>query len=219
MRQNAFLASGLILALTLTIGSAYATYREVMPFVGGITTSDKISGILAGANTPGLSQRSKRVAMDDCTQVLLSVDFALLESPLKSRVVGQCRQAAQAVTAETPTDTYGWYMKALTSSLESDWDGLNAALVQSRHGTPNQEGYAYFRATLAFQHLQQLDAVTRAAVARDIAVVVTSPRGLTWAVGVYAGNPAERDFLTGAIEAAPTAAQQRFLRAVTATRG
>lgn len=218
MRQGLFFASGLTLAAVFTIGSGFAVYGEMAPYVRrGIDTQDKIDRLEAGPNAPGLSQSSQYMVLDDCNSVLGSVDFVLLDDARKDLLNKSCTDTARAIIDVSPTSTYGWYVVALAASLKSDWAAMSQALVNAHDGAPNQEGFAYFRATLGFKQRAELTPEATAALTKDIVVSLSARRGIAWAARMYVFTPEARTFLTDAVEQAPADVQGRFLRAVKTT--
>jgi hypothetical protein len=219
MLQTIGLWPAVVVATTLTLGSATVAYREFVPLLeGGTTLSGKLAALSAAPIEPGPSFRSKLLVVDDCAAAMNSFALAALDAEAQTRVFQHCRAVATAIVEEAPTYSYAWYVVALASEAEYDLTAMEQALLQAQTTSPHQEGLAYHRLILAFRHFNDLGQAAQHALASDVTVAARSERGLIWLAKRYLADPDSRALMISAIERTPANVQRRFLSAVNSAR-
>src|SRR5690606_11307675 len=169
MLQTIGLWPAVVVATTLTLGSATVAYREFVPLLeGGTTLSGKLAALSAAPIEPGPSFRSKLLVVDDCAAAMNSFALASLDAEAQTRVFQHCRAVATAIVEEAPTYSYAWYVVALASEAEYDLTAMEQALLQAQTTSPHQEGLAYHRLILAFRHFNDLGQAAQHALASDV---------------------------------------------------
>ncbi len=214
-RDRPRLLSAAVVAACLTIGSAWAAYGELKPFLQlGPSLEAKVAALAAAPVTPGLSYRSKLLVLTDCNTALTSIAGAALQPDLRRAMLDNCAAIARSIVEEAPTYSFAWFILAIVAEEKGDTARMGEALLRSQQTAPHQEWLALSRATLAFDHLDVLSAEAAVALADDVRLSLVSRRGVTWAAQRYVLQPDLRERLTEMVELAPAALQQRFLTAV-----
>ena len=204
-----------VVAACLAVGSAWAAYGELKPFLElGPSVEAKVAAIAAAPVAPGLSYRSKLLVLTDCNAALTSIAGATIEPDRRRAMFDHCAEMAASIVEEAPTYSFAWFILAVVAEERGDIARMSETLLRSQQTAPYQEWLALSRATLAFDHLDHLTVEAAAALAEDIRVALVSRRGVTWAAQRYALQPELRERLTEIVELAPAALQRRFLSAV-----
>jgi len=212
-RPRIFLCA--LTAACLAVGSAWAAYGELKPFLElGPSIEEKVTALVVAPATPGLSYRSKHLVLTDCNAALTSIAGAAIEPDHRRAMFDHCAEMAASIVEEAPTYSFAWFILALVAEERGDMEKLSETIVRSQHAAPYQEWLAFSRASLFFDHLDDISSEAAEALAEDIRVSLTSRRGITWAAQRYILQPGSRERLTEIVEQAPAGLQRRFLSAV-----
>ena len=214
-RDRHRLALWAVAAACLAVGSAWAAYGELKPFLElGPSIEAKVASLAAAPVDPGLSYRSKLLVLTDCNAALTSIGGATIAPQDRQAMFNHCAEMAQSIVEAAPTYSFAWFILAVAAEEGGDIARLSEALLRSQQTAPYQEWLALSRASLALDHLDQLSTESAAALAEDIRVALVSRRGVTWAAQRYVLQPELRELLTDIVELAPGALQRSFLSAV-----
>lgn len=185
------------------------------PFVlSGIEVQAKVRALADLGMTPGPSNLSQRMVLDDCFAASRSLLLRAAPSTTRDRLLVHCAAVANEITAAAPSQSYAWFVKAVMAAEQGKTDALNASLVRSHATAPNEGWLAEARIDLAELNFARLGADAVAAEARDIGVAIAGWRVSRNIVTQYAENAPFRGRVDAVLASVPPAAQVRFIAAV-----
>jgi len=213
-KQSLGLWGSFVLAVLLLIGSAAASYQEILPYIVGGRDPESKKQFMAEAGPPvGLSLQAQRLVLDDCYQAVSSL-IGAEKTASGTQLAENCRQVAEDIIAQSPVFSYAWFALALTHSLDGVSDEFKTALAKSQETTANQWAMASLRLWLGYQHWADLGAPLQEQLGADIAVLATTGPGRNWLAQRYRENDAFREDVVASIEKTSPAIQRSFVRAI-----
>lgn len=217
MRRSMELGAVFLTSLALLAGSAYAAFRETVPFLAMPADPDARIAFLAGPlMQPGMSYRSKQTTMNDCAMSMTGMAILSYDPTTSDRIYENCGALAAGIVGTMPTFSYAWYVRALSLGTDA---GFEDALLEARRTSPNQEGVTYYRMLLAYDHWDQLSEAARTTLTQDLAVLARSARGRAWMARRYLADPSFGETILAKMETLSPNIQRSFLSAVSAAGG
>lgn len=212
-------APGLLLlsltSLLLAGGSAYALFAESAPYLfAGSGLAQRVQSLADGKLHPGLSRQAHDLVLDDCVQVAASLYGLSLLTELRDAALATCGTAASSFAQQAPAYGYAWYVEALLAAERADPNALNAALTTSQSLAPTEQWLAELRVKLAEDHLAEIQPTALAGHEADLALLVTSRRGIKVIARRYAAVKGFRERITAIVEQLPAEQQRRFVAAL-----
>lgn len=162
----------------------------------------------------GMSRSARDLALDDCVQLLASVHGLALRTELRKSAITNCAEAADDFIAQSSIDARAWYVLARVAAERKDAAGLNRALLRAHELAPAEQWLAEQRVQLAEEHLADLEPSVLAGHQQDLALLVTSTRGVKAIARRYAAVPSFRERVTAIAETLPAEQQARLVAAL-----
>ena len=213
-KQSLGLWGSFVFAVFLLIGSAVASYQEILPYIVGGRDAESKKQYLSEVRPPiGLSIQAQRLALDDCSLAVSSL-IGAEKTEAGTRLTENCRWVAQDIVDQSPVFSYAWYVLALTYSLDGVTDNFKNAIAKSQETTANQWAMASLRLWLGYQHWGDLGAPLQDQLSADIGVLATTGPGRTWLAQRYRENDAFREEVVSRLEKMPADIQRSFVRAL-----
>ncbi len=209
--KRAYIISAVI-CMFGAVGSAIVLSWELRPFLAPPIEEVKNAELFASADfSTGFSSYSKEIVMKDCLSGLLAFsDIELLYAPARA-VVEKCFDRAGQVVARTPSDSFAWFVKAVAASRLIQNDAFNEALQYSQKTAPNEQWIARERFALTEFFLPRVSAETIKSHENDLALLVSSYRGVKLIARRYVVNPEFRARITAVVENLSPEDQRRFV--------
>lgn len=199
----------------LAVVSTYVLVLEVRPyFISGLDSVAKVRALVELDMTPGPSNFSQRLVLDDCFAAARSLLVRAAPSATRDRLLAHCARVAARITESAPTQSYAWFVGAAVAAEAGDDAGLGAGLVQSRATAPNEGWLATARVDLASANFGRLSGDALAAEAGDLAVAVAALPVKRSIVARYVESGAFRGRVDAALASVSPEAQARFIAAV-----
>lgn len=218
-RRRARNGAGLLLlsftSLLLVAGSAYALLAESSPYLfAGSGLAQRVGVLADGQLHPGLSRPAHDLVLDDCVQVAASLYGMALPTGQRNAALATCSDAATRFAAQSPSYAYAYYVEALLAAERADPAALNAALITSRALAPTEQWLAALRVKLTEDHLPEIAPAALEGHAADLALLVSSQRGIRVIARRYAAVAGFRERITAIVETLPPEQQKRFVAAL-----
>lgn len=205
-----FLAAAGLFALSVTVGG-----RELSAIrFSRLPLADRFDKISNSEIPEAYSLRSERIVLNACRRAITATFAKLQPTVLRNRVSRNCAELSGRIGRAEPSASYAHYVRSLALFEQRDIAGFNLAFSLSWKTGPNEGWIAKRRFTLGERGLDMLDTPASVMHARDVALLVSSQRGLPLVAKSYVGEPASRDRLTAIVETLPEQVQRRFLSAV-----
>jgi hypothetical protein len=210
-----FAAFGLaVLCLTLSAGAATALVVEAGIFFRAGNGVLERAAAIGADQAVGLSSLSMAANLGDCAggvNRLQSLEMRYLDEAVSPAILRNCDALAEQTAAAAPTNSFAWYVAALTAIELDDADRFNANLVRSRMTGSTEQWLADLRVALAETNLEKLDPDARAALDDDLRLMIASGVGLRRLAQRYIAHPEFRERLADVLETVSPGLQQRFL--------
>lgn len=208
---------GCLLGLATAATGAWAMNREIQPFFVGPTSLDRIIKMVDPSTVSGLAVSSQNEALLDCADTLKALNSLVImyrSDEERATLVPHCLELADAIAANSPSNTYAWQVGAMAAAHQEDWPGMNERLSLSQRTGKTEQWVAELRVNLAESNYGQLDAATKAGNDSDLRMLVASDRGIRAIAFRYVDDADFRERITNIVETLPAETQQRFVSAV-----
>ena len=210
----------LTLSVLLGLGGIVTALRELNVFtVGSPSPQGRFEALLAGAYRPGPSALSHRLLLDTCNEAIAGIYGRLQVGERRRQVLERCRDEADAIVAEAPSTSFGWYVGALAAAALGDVAGFNTRVLRSQITGPTEQWIAEQRAALVEDHYDVADAEVRAHHQDELRLLVSSQRGIASIARRYVGNVGFRERVTQIVELMSEDDQRRFIANVRRAAG
>jgi hypothetical protein len=208
------------ISATLLVAGGVGAFGEIAPYVALHGTDTEQIAVLRSAHIhPGLSLGSKTVVLRECAALVQSPVTRVQRAAEREEVLEACHSLAASMTAQMPTYSEAWLVRALASLERSDFDSFNAELGSSRALAASVNWLAAERVRLSETYFDRLDEPNHAGHLRDLLALTESQAGLLALAENYVGRPLARDRIASVVETAQPAAQAEFLSMVQSLSG
>ncbi|MBN9317447.1 MAG: hypothetical protein J0I99_17010 [Devosia sp.] len=189
-----------------------AAYAEASSyFSSGATPKESFDALVGNEQVRGLSVASSRLVLDNCYDAIVGVYGRLQTATTRDLVASKCLVQADAISNEMPSYSYAWYVGALASWELGDASKLAYHLLQSQLSGPTEQWIAELRVKLVEDNRERLTSDVLQLNDRDLALLVTSYRGVASIAKRYVDDPSFRERITAVVENLPADEQQRFV--------
>lgn len=157
------------------------------------------------------SVRGRYAVLRACDEGQRSLFGQVQSTPSRQDVAEACLSLARQALAQTPTLSLAHFVVARSHLQLGDVDAFNRALALSQR-TGSAEGWiAQRRFDLAIGANERLDALGRAALAQDTALLLRSTDGVDLVADRYVRSETAREAILGEAEKLAAGDQRRFL--------
>lgn len=197
-------------------GAAAAVLLEVRPLNLVVASNTERWQMLRRDPPPiALSLASDRGLLDTCLSAVTSVYGRMRATDDRRAVAANCGHFAEASAAMMPSNSYAWYSAAHAAALGADSSRFEQYWLQSARTAPNEQWLAALRVVLLEDNPALATPALRDAERQDLALLVTSRRGISAIAKRYVAQRDFRERVVSVVEQMPQADQRRFLDAVT----
>ena len=214
LRQLFYLAC----ILTILVGASALFEREVSYYSLPSRSEPSFYTAFASQSVePAVSMFANKGLIGDCVYGMMSLNVELRSEAENLAFANTCNDLADRIIAQAPTSGYAWYMKMVSAARRNDRVEFNRSYMISHEVAPNEQWVAEYRVNLTADHFSMVDPQTQTVFDRDIAMLVSSSRGIKAIAKRYIESDQFRERITNIVDSLSEQRQQFFVNRVKQT--